>query len=190
MKKMMVILVMLAVVCGGALFAVSNTATLTLNYLKDASAQYGIGWFAEESTTAAGKSSASFNTTEGETVNVTAYLKVTSNFSPNLVTLSALLPNLKNEDYSAADNPDTTTISYTAALSSTTSSTTSLSTTSLSSSLNPTAGTTFATIPANVSVAQTSWVKFVFTPSASDLSSATANKSYTGDVVVTMTSGS
>jgi len=189
MKKMMVILVMLAVVCGGALFAVSNTATLTLNYLKDASAQYGIGWFAEESATAAEKSSDSFNTTEGETVNVTAYLKVTSNFSPNLVTLSALLPNLKNGDYSAAVDPDTTTISYTAALSSTTSSTTSLSTTSLSSSLNPEA-TTFATIPANVSVAQTSWVKFVFTPSASDLSSATANKSYTGDVVVTMTSGS
>lgn len=188
MKKAMVLVSLLAVLGSGFVFADTlGTSTLKLNYLKNMNKQYSIGWYAEQSDNAVAKASDSFNTATGETVYITAYLKAISNYSPNMVTLSVKLPSLKNDDYGTGADDDSSTIGYTATLTSTTAATTSLLEASLTSDVNPT-DTDFATIPANASLAQASWIKFVFTPNASDLADATANKAYSGDVIVTMSS--
>ena len=178
MKKILTVLVILAVVSVGAFatFTAPSNATLTLKFLKSTTSQYNLGWYTNVSDNIT-MTEGSFN----ETPTVTSYLKAVSNYSDTAVTLSASLTNLTN-------TTDSTTIGYSATLTSSTPSTIiTLSQNSLTSSTEGTA-VVFGTMSSNTTSMQTAWVQFIFTPSATDLAAALANTSYSGDVVITMAS--
>jgi hypothetical protein len=61
-------------------------------------------------------------------------------------------------------------------------------TATIGSGTTGTSGVTFASIDASATLQQIGWVQFEFTADATDLTNATANTSYTADVVVTMAS--
>jgi len=190
MKKILTVLVILAVVSVGAFatFTAPSNATLTLKFLKSTTSQYNLGWYTNASA-GVSMTEGSFNDDQGATQTVTSYLKAVSNYSDTAVKLSASLANLTH----AADiekTPgvvDTTTISYSVTLTSSTPSTITLSQTALASS-SPATTVEFGAMPSNTTITQTAWVQFIFTPSATDLAAALANTSYSGDVVITMAS--
>ena len=182
MKKTLTIILVLTMVMGGMIFATDlGTATLTLGYKRSATADNTVNWYGSTDS-ATGMDAGSFNSGK-----VTAYLKATNSYSVTPVSLSVKLPSLTN-------TTDATTIGYTANLSLPSGVTnnviTSLEsgTATIGSGTTGTSGVTFASIDASATLQQIGWVQFEFTADATDLTNATANTSYTADVVVTMAS--
>lgn len=186
MKKAMVLVSLLAVLGSGFLFATTlGSDSLTLNYKKVVESTNSIDWFTDVSATSS-ITSATFSSEE----TVSAYLRVTNNYTDASPSVLAVFPKLTN-------GTDATTIGYTIAVSCPTSGVADNAATLVGadspSSLSFAAKTdstveSIATIAGDQSAKKTGILLFVFTPDATDLSNATANVDYSGNVVVTLAS--
>jgi|GEM_PF-1608653 len=182
MKKILTVLLVLVVACG--LFAASGdvlktNSSLKIKYLKSESAAYGLDWFAEQALSTQ-KTEGNFNDAQGSTQDVTAYLKVVKNFSDVGVKIQVSNPALAD-----SDAVDTKTIKYSATIASVGNNVFSnLVTTLPESSTN----LEIARMPAAKSDSLVGNLKFVFSPNSTDISSATVNVNYVGNVTVSMIS--